>query len=232
MTLILLVDGRVGSLMQLDLALTVFNIRSSGCWTKKYKDASAHRYYEALVGVYGEITPDPALLAAAKVDLETELYRHPERAGIPTAGFRNKHDIYTIGVVLFEIGLRKALARIFPSPQTLRSGEPACQMGARYSEIVQRCLETDMENEGDEESGENTDVGSITQFRWFVIPVLTSCDQKNWDALPLLEYDRALARPLQALNFPREDWRYFQASDGSQGQRGTRINVAVDDEAW
>jgi serine/threonine protein kinase len=38
-------------------------------------------------------------------NLERNLYRHPDRQGAPTVSFRKMHDIYSLGVVLLEIGL-------------------------------------------------------------------------------------------------------------------------------
>lgn len=45
-------------------------------------------------------------LAARAVDVERDVYLHPERYGLkPNANFRRIHDIYSLGVVLLEIGL-------------------------------------------------------------------------------------------------------------------------------
>lgn len=38
-------------------------------------------------------------------NLERNLYRHPDRQGPPTVSFQKMHDIYSLGVVLLEIGL-------------------------------------------------------------------------------------------------------------------------------
>lgn len=37
--------------------------------------------------------------------LERDVYRHPDRQGTPEKLFSKIHDIYALGVVLFEIGL-------------------------------------------------------------------------------------------------------------------------------
>ncbi|KAH8170863.1 serine threonine protein kinase [Sarocladium implicatum] len=39
------------------------------------------------------------------IDIEHELYRHPDRHGMPGISFNKLHDIYSLGVVLLEIGL-------------------------------------------------------------------------------------------------------------------------------
>jgi hypothetical protein len=39
--------------------------------------------------------------------LERNIYRHPDRQGPPEARFNMLHDIYSLGVVLLEIGLSR-----------------------------------------------------------------------------------------------------------------------------
>lgn len=45
--------------------------------------------------------------------LEKNLYRHPDRQGTPTISFQKHHDIYSLGVVLLEIGLCMTASRIY-----------------------------------------------------------------------------------------------------------------------
>ncbi|KAK6505894.1 hypothetical protein TWF481_007783 [Arthrobotrys musiformis] len=97
-------------------------------------------------------------------DLEHELYRHPERYHGKTATYENKHDLYSLGVVLLEIGLWSTISiemstaigtarKNSSAPPThimerlqeqirLKSEDQrlANQMGPRYAEIVRRCL--------------------------------------------------------------------------------------------
>ncbi|KFY83509.1 hypothetical protein V498_08021 [Pseudogymnoascus sp. VKM F-4517 (FW-2822)] len=42
---------------------------------------------------------------ATDISLERDVYRHPDRQGIPETRFNKLHDIYALGVVLLEIGL-------------------------------------------------------------------------------------------------------------------------------
>ncbi|KAG9228082.1 hypothetical protein BJ875DRAFT_528878 [Amylocarpus encephaloides] len=97
-------------------------------------------------------------------DLEHELYRHPERYQGGTTTYENKHDLYSLGVLLLEIGLwstisidmSTAISRARESPSrppdnimekikerlwtTSKDRRLAAQMGSEYVEIVQRCL--------------------------------------------------------------------------------------------
>lgn len=50
-------------------------------------------------------TPDTYSSLRASTDWEQDLYSHPSRQGQPTAKYTMAHDIYSIGVILLEIGL-------------------------------------------------------------------------------------------------------------------------------
>lgn len=100
----------------------------------------------------------------ALFELEPNLYRHQDRFGKPSQKFANEHDIYSLGVVLLEIGLWKTMSTIFARPieknpriETsqqhmlfkrvngmiidLASGlDLKREMGERYADVVQRCL--------------------------------------------------------------------------------------------
>lgn len=89
-------------------------------------------------------------------ELEANIYRHPDQWGLPTVRFNKLHDIYSLGVVLLEIGLWKAAISLHRTQfrgcelgssvrnyildaarhQRLRS-----QMGRRYQNIVLCCLQ-------------------------------------------------------------------------------------------
>ncbi|OJD33663.1 het-s domain protein [Diplodia corticola] len=92
-------------------------------------------------------------------DWQRNLYRHPERQGMPTSSFRKEHDIYALGIILLEIGLWEEAASIYrhqrekaPNAQLrpthlqnifLKSAKSrlAHHMGTRYLEAVLACID-------------------------------------------------------------------------------------------
>ncbi len=49
------------------------------------------------------------------LEFEKDLYRHPERQGIPSKPFSKLHDLYALGVVLLEIGMWQSAKSIYES---------------------------------------------------------------------------------------------------------------------
>ncbi|KAJ2893573.1 hypothetical protein MKZ38_008445 [Zalerion maritima] len=109
--------------------------------------------------------------APAVGDPEHDLYRHPERYDPPESSFTMVHDIYSVGVVLLEIGLWETVRMIFDEfvdvepvqrPTNFRSVEGVSatkiqsvlmeeaklrlghRMGSTYREAVMCCLEGEM----------------------------------------------------------------------------------------
>jgi hypothetical protein len=88
------------------------------------------------------------------------IYRHPERQGSNiSARFTMAHDVYSLGVVLLEIGLWRPFERNEKnlggkSPADLRaelirmSSDVAIQMGSKYRDLVIWCLQLEDENLG------------------------------------------------------------------------------------
>ncbi|KAJ5679745.1 hypothetical protein N7462_007989 [Penicillium macrosclerotiorum] len=96
-------------------------------------------------------------------EVEPNLYRHPQRQGRPTQQFTRLHDIYALGVVLFEIGLWVTLSRLMeakireaensgrlPRPKKivedlmlLAARELPKEMGMGYTNAVLACLKGD-----------------------------------------------------------------------------------------
>lgn len=95
-----------------------------------------------------------------------DVYRHPERYGEPDTSFTKTHDIYSLGVVLLEIGLWQTAKEMYdevvedeydgkPPPRGLPPDKMqefflpeakdrlAHRMGSSYQEAVVACLEND-----------------------------------------------------------------------------------------
>ncbi|RDW89928.1 uncharacterized protein DSM5745_01703 [Aspergillus mulundensis] len=107
---------------------------------------------------------------AADFDAEPNLYRHPDRQGDPDKPFQRGHDIYSLGVVLLEIGLWVTMSRLMRSriSETKRTGrlpkdkevlaelvawakqKLPTEMGYGYSQAVLSCLKGDF-GQGDAE---------------------------------------------------------------------------------
>lgn len=90
---------------------------------------------------------------------EHNLYRHPERQGIPIESFKPIHDIYALGVVLLEIGLWRPAISMDPDgwknednpfafkdkfvARTKAIGSLPFAAGRAYAEVVRLCLQGD-----------------------------------------------------------------------------------------
>ncbi|EGX44862.1 hypothetical protein AOL_s00176g33 [Orbilia oligospora ATCC 24927] len=130
-------------------------------------------------------------------DLEHELYRHPERYYGKTATYENKHDIYSLGVVLLEIGLWSTISiemstaidtarKSSSAPPThimerlqeqirLKSEDQrlANQMGPGYAEIVRRCLTGSFDClKGNSKSNDGGDAELTREFHELVVEPL------------------------------------------------------------
>src|SRR5437762_12139836 len=83
-------------------------------------------------------------------DFEHNVYRHPERWGLPTVRFQPIHDVYALGVVLLEIGLWRRASSVLRShsPGAVRerfieyaTNRLPYLTGTAYSNIVKTWLE-------------------------------------------------------------------------------------------
>lgn len=151
-----------------DLAATLLETHASG-WihgniqsrsvAMLLRDLNDRELSPYLIG-WGVLQP----LDATSFNLETNLYRHHDRFGKPTSEYGNGHDIYSLGIVLLELGLWRIMASIFArrierTPNFVfvqqeelflrvhntildwaNSIEIEREMGKRYSEIVLKCL--------------------------------------------------------------------------------------------
>ncbi|KAI8652494.1 hypothetical protein NCS57_01313500 [Fusarium keratoplasticum] len=105
-------------------------------------------------------------LAPGAVDVDHEVYRHPDRHGSPSTNFNMTHDIYSLGVVLLEIGLWQTARQIYDDIVKYELGGDAAKvtaltiknaflqdakerlahrMGSAYQEAVVACLDDDWE---------------------------------------------------------------------------------------
>ncbi|KAL2854213.1 hypothetical protein BJX68DRAFT_233037 [Aspergillus pseudodeflectus] len=95
-----------------------------------------------------------------KDDIEENVYRHPEQWGLPTSSFNRLHDIYSLGVVLLEIGLWKPVISLhrwgFKNVglgsevkdyliESARHQRLRAAMGERYQNLVLSCLQGSFE---------------------------------------------------------------------------------------
>ncbi|KUJ09424.1 uncharacterized protein LY89DRAFT_762039 [Mollisia scopiformis] len=112
------------------------------------------------------VTGETRLIGQAP-DPERDVYRHPERTGPPTTSFKKVHDIYSLGIVLLEIGLwepargmydeicgelrKRDSQRKTPSASMIRknllsdaSRRLGHRMGSAYKEAVVACLSDEL----------------------------------------------------------------------------------------
>jgi serine/threonine protein kinase len=106
---------------------------------------------------------------SSRADWRNEIYRHPERQaaelGIdPEVYYKPYHDVYSLGVVLLELGLWERLdvtydAKLKRAPPNQRKDRLVdlanknlpLKVGSTFAGIVRGCLEVDNETEGREE---------------------------------------------------------------------------------
>lgn len=135
-----------------------------------------------LVG-WGVLQP----LEATYFALEPNLYRHHDRFGKPSSEYANQHDIYSLGVVLLELGLWKTIGTVFArrieknrhfdaaQQQDIygrihnamldwaNSVEVEREMGKKYAQVVLKCLTWH----------DQDPIEGMIEFRKHVVDVLT-----------------------------------------------------------
>lgn len=130
-------------------------------------------------------------------DIATDIYRHPQTWGKPTTNFQKMHDIYSLGVVLLEIGLWQPVAALEKAQfrdlvysdrfdvQELFQTEAARRLpfglGSAYAEVVRKCLM----GRFDVLPGE--DEGSLSQGE-YQNQVRNSCPTKRPTVLGMVKY--------------------------------------------
>ena len=121
--------------------------------------------FVAYIGGFEIARPENDFSDATKtLELQKNLYRHPQRQQTPSRPFTKTDDLYAIGVILLEIGIQRTVDLIFiskiiavlektgytPQPETiakkikeLAASELPQKMGSKYAEIVRKCLTGD-----------------------------------------------------------------------------------------
>ncbi|KAL3491303.1 hypothetical protein BJX62DRAFT_237379 [Aspergillus germanicus] len=121
--------------------------------------------YLADFGFARPVAGSTSMLVAA-TGIDWDIYQHPDRWDLPRASFNPAHDIYSLGVVLLEIGLWQAARQLYDDfvkydlggrvpPEGVSANEIrmafledarqrlAHRMGSSYQEAVLACLDGD-----------------------------------------------------------------------------------------
>ncbi|RMZ75640.1 hypothetical protein DV738_g5378, partial [Chaetothyriales sp. CBS 135597] len=128
---------------------------SAGSARKKVDIRSSFLLQSGQDLVSGEASPEP---------VESEMYRHPEYDLKKTESFIPAFDVYSLGLVLLEIGLWVPLSRMWKPDydrhifmvrvQRMYAPKLASKMGSKYMRLVQRCLNAPVELQGRHEPHE------------------------------------------------------------------------------
>ena len=83
-------------------------IRSDSIFVFQNKESNAMNFARPFLSGHECARPNQAISTARFVeDFKDNVYRHPDRQGLPRDNHKKIHDIYSLGVVLLEIGLWK-----------------------------------------------------------------------------------------------------------------------------
>jgi len=160
------------------LATTVFQLHSIG-WLHKSIRSENILFFGAPDQMYSqqylvgfEFSRDENDTSTTEQDdaLERNIYRHPDRQGPPDTRFSVLHDIYSLGVVLLEVGLWRpvlgfeAFADMGPDAIKERLREHANTrlphyMGKKYTRAVLECLDQTLAD------GDVATLGGLERFR-------------------------------------------------------------------
>ena len=94
---------------------------------------------------------DEISLSRTVFDFSLDIYRHPTRQGFPTASQNIKHDLYSFGVLLLDVGLWQKTEELFkgpdrPSPAAVKERivknlhRLDFYMGPEYTKAVGKCI--------------------------------------------------------------------------------------------
>ncbi|KAL4877402.1 prion-inhibition and propagation-domain-containing protein [Aspergillus karnatakaensis] len=113
-----------------------------------------------------------------------DLYRHPEVQSFSPTRFERKHDLYSLGLVLFEIGYWAPLRSYTRSKDTASSFSAwlmqspfsglGFRMGAKYQNVVRKCLQGPSEE--DLVRYEYSDTEGQPYLKWFYWEILSELE--------------------------------------------------------
>jgi hypothetical protein len=110
---------------------------------------------------YSREAEDRSLTLSADKEFGREIYRHPERQGNIVKQYKPKHDIYSFGALLLDLGNWESIDHLFKSGRK-KSHTPAAvcdklvrniprlkfYAGIEYAEAARRCIEQDLKING------------------------------------------------------------------------------------
>ncbi|KAI0551617.1 hypothetical protein F4679DRAFT_538589 [Xylaria curta] len=176
------------------LALTLLNVHSSRWLHKNIRSSGVLLFQKTDNGGIEPFDPSPVQKAQTKAlaflgdwgyarpiggvtemrsnfEVESNLYRHPDRQGVPNRNFSRKYDIYALGVVLLEIGMWRTVSQLFdqrikeanltgklPKAKSvyttllsLAQTHLGREMGDQYAAAVVACLTNEFSQDGEVE---------------------------------------------------------------------------------
>ena len=112
---------------------------------------------------------DGISLSVAVEDFEQNVYRHPDRQGVASKYHTKYHDLYSYGILLFEVGVWNLVSNCFDAdlkkdiaPSTMQNHiklnarkRLGHYMGAAYERAASRCLNMDFGVKFDDAVGSN-----------------------------------------------------------------------------
>lgn len=101
------------------------------------------------------------MTVASKNDMKEDLYRHPDSLGVFRESYRKAFDIYSLGLILLEIGLWKSLKEVHRpkyTPAAFRDKvilpvlvpRLGSRTGRTYQAVVDRCLRSNSPEDSEE----------------------------------------------------------------------------------
>lgn len=134
------------------------------------KDSASYDYCSPYLCGFDFARPNGGIsLSIAVEDFEQNVYRHPDRQGAPSRYHTKYHDLYSYGILLFEVGVWNLVSNCFDADLKKDIAPWIMQnhiklntrkrlghfMGAAYERAASRCLNMDFGVELDDAVGSN-----------------------------------------------------------------------------